>query len=418
MPYSALFAFKRTCACLIPALLVVFFLALPATSAVRPGTAAETPSVPAAFSPGEIAFSLSMYNELAQNKAGNFFFSPWSVRQALSMVEAGAAGETAAQLRDVLGLTGGDGGGDCADRNSSVFTEANGLWYDLRTGVGSLQIEPAYTARIREAFCGVIDPAPFSEDPERARVLINEWVSQATADKISELLQPGNIDPMTRLMLVNAILFKGSWMSPFDPGMTRSMPFHPEQGEDVDVPMMVQPDLPLKYLQGETFSTVALPFSEGAYEMVFFLPRQGVALAQTEETVAGLSPKGIDELLNSLSRREATLFLPRFTMRSRFNLIPNMQALGIRLAFDPNRADLSGIAGERDLFVDAVVHEAVIEVDEKGAEAAAATGVGIRAMAIMDPLEIRLDRPFMYLIRRVRGGEILFMGRYAAPPTE
>jgi serpin B len=224
----------------------------------------------------------------------------------------------------------------------------------------------------------------------------------------------GVLDPMTSLVLVNAVYFKGAWLEPFKKSATKpDAPFTTADGRRVAVPMMAQTHT-FGYHDGGSFQMIELPYAGGQRSMVVLLPKQTSGLAGLESS---LSAADLDAWLGRLKPRRVDVELPRFRVEQGFALGEVLKVMGVRLAFDPEHADFSGLTG-RKVWISAVLHKAFVDVDEAGTEAAAATAVGVRATAAFrpePPVVFRADHPFVFLIRDRTTGSILFLGRVTNP---
>ncbi len=399
---------------------VVMVIVLAASCAIPHQVAAEA-QIPdqvdtAAVVSGNDAFALDLYARL-RGQEGNLFLSPYSISTALAMTYAGARGETAAQMRDVLHFTlederlhrafrslidsttpGQDGG--------YALSVANALW-----GQEGYEFLPAFLDLTRTNYGAGLRQVDFVGATEAARKTINAWVEEETQEKIRDLLAPGVLTPYTRLVLTNAIYFKGDWASQFKESNTADAPFTLAGGENVQVPMMHQTE-DFRYLETDDFQAISLPYVREDLSMVVFLPKETDGLTAFEEQ---LTPERLSQWLGGLYKREVRVFLPKFTMTSQFSLAEVLSEMGMPDAFT-DAADFSGMSGKRDLFLSAVIHKAFVDVNEEGTEAAAATAVVIAATSVMPrPVTFRADHPFLFLIRDNRSGSILFMGRVMDP---
>jgi serpin B len=367
-------------------------------------------------------FALDLYAKLGAASDKNLFFSPESISSALSMTYVGARGETAAQMGKVLHLDGvGDSfvsaqgmlikqlndGGKSGQYQLSV---ANRLWGD--TGHHFLEL---FLKILRDDYQADLELVDFKTNAEGARKTINDWVEQATQGKIKDLIAPGVVDSMTRLVLTNAVYFKGKWKEQFKPEATKNAPLYLASGEQADVPLMRQKQRGRvgKYdLAGQgSVQVMELPYQGDALSMVVLLPEQKDGLAGLEKQ---LSTENVKEWTAKLNESEVSVWLPKFKMNTEFELAKVLAGLGMPTAFSAE-ADFSGMDGTRDLFISAVVHKAYVDVNEEGTEAAAATGVVMEDKAVMMPNLFRADHPFVFLIRENKTGCILFMGRVADP---
>jgi serpin B len=257
----------------------------------------------------------------------------------------------------------------------------------------------------------------FIAETEESRLAINQWVSDETEGRIKDLIPPGAVDPLTRLVLTNAIYFDAAWQYPFE-RRTTSGPFYLLDGGQVIVPMMKQTES-LGYARGQRYQAVELLYDGGELSMVILLPEAGEFKAFEE----GLQAEQLNDIISGLQDTEVKLTMPKFDFDSEFNLTVTLAAMGMPHAFIPpspfsaQGADFSAMTGNRELFITDVVHKAFVAVDEAGTEAAAATGVIIAptAMPPAPDVEVTVDRPFIFLIRDIDTGAILFVGRVVNP---
>jgi serpin B len=371
---------------------------------------------------GNGAFALDLYSRLS-SRSGNLFFSPFSISTALAMAYGGAQGATAEEMaaalrfpfeRERLHPAFADLLKQARGRGRGVeLSLANGLWaqrgYAFRESYKEL-VKPNYGAELREL--------DFSTAAEEARKIINEWVERQTHGKIRDLIGPGALGPLTRLVLANAIYFKGDWASPFIKGQTEDAPFTVTPNRKVTVRMMCQEEQ-FGYMETESFQALRLPYAGGNLSMVIFLPRKVDGLPSLEES---LTPRKLESWLDRLSPGAVRVFLPRFRATSAFTLNGVLAEMGMRLPFDASAADFSGMTASKPLFISLVIHQAYVDVDEKGTEAAAATVVvAPRTAALWRwPRRVRIpvfraDHPFLFLIKDDRSGSILFLGRVTNP---
>lgn len=376
-------------------------------------------------------FALALFARLRENQ-GNLFFSPYSISTALAMTYAGARGQTEAQMAKVLHFPTLAGeemppkpvmqegqfhsafGEVVKDLNQRAkkggyeLAVANALWgqkgYTLLNDFLKL-IETEYEGRLTDV--------DFVRATESARQTINAWVEQKTKDKIKELIKPGVLDAMTRLVLTNAIYFKGNWQRQFKKDKTRDAPFTLASGEKVDTPMMNQTG-EFRYMETEDFQAIELPYVDNELSMVILLPKETDGLPEFEKA---LNLEDFSQWLDRLHKREVIVSVPKFKMTSQFSLASVLKSMGMTDAFSARVADFSGITGSRDLFISAVIHKAYVDVNEEGTEAAAATGVTMRLTSVgpsQTPV-FRADHPFLFLIRDNQSGSILFIGRVMNP---
>lgn len=407
--------------------------ALPAAALVArhaPALAQEaTPDAEASPAPvadlvaGNTAFALALLGQLREKATGNLLFSPYSVSQALAMTYAGAEGETAAQMAEALDFALpapalGDafaaldadlvarGSGDDGD---GALRIANALW-----GERSYPFSEAYSAEIAGDYGAGVQQADFTSAPEAAREEINAWVAEHTEDRIKDIVPPGALSAATRLVLANAIYFYGPWRNTFEQAGTRDDTFHRLDG-DVMVPFMVQQER-FPHATGDGFQAIELPYEQEGFAMTILLPDAGTF----EDFEAGLDLAALDAAIAGLGWTEMLLFLPKFEFTWGESLADALMALGMTDAFDPGTADFGGMVEgtpPEPLSIGDVLHKAFISVDEEGTEAAAATvvmGVGAAAPG-PEPLEVRVDRPFLFAIRDTVTGTLLFLGRVLDP---
>ena len=382
-----------------------------------PGRSSEAGEIDAAASANN-AFAFDLYRRLAQGK-GNLFFSPYSLSSALAMVYGGASGQTAAQLAQALHIELPTDTFHRAVSELARALEAPSDAYDLSVasalwGQKGYPFRSAFLDLMSRYYQVGLHEVDYTSDRTRdeARQAINAWVEEQTQGKIQNLIQPEDLSGLTRLVLTNAIYFKGAWELPFHPDGTGPMPFHLAAGATVDVPTMYQTG-DFVYAENETVQVLELPYAGGKLSMVVVLPKDG-GLQALEETI---DPHQVQAWLAQGSKREVEVYLPKFTLKHRVVLNDVLRGLGVVDAFDPARADFSGMAEDPDLHLSQVIHQSFIEVNEEGTEAAAATGIGMRTTSLPanPPPVFRADRPFIFLIRDVSSGTILFMGRVADP---
>jgi serpin B len=401
------------------------------TGAPRSAAVASGGPPPSPVSEANNTFAADLYAKLSAEE-GNLFFSPNSIETALVMTSAGARGKTLDEMKKVLGLTfehwtfdkgaepdvhrefstllkrlNAEKGADGKPRPYQLSI-ANALW-----GQKGFTFLPEFTEILEDNYGARLSNLDFKADTESARKSINAWVEKQTSDKIKDLLKPGVLTGDTRLVLTNAIYFKGKWAEPFEKAGTKEDTFHLAGGKDVKTPLMNRTGK-CWYLETDDYQAVKLPYAGDALAMVIILPKKVDGLAAVEKSFS-LQYSG----LRGYSREEVVLSLPKFTMTCEFNLAKTLAAMGMKDAFDPGAADFSGMDGKKGLFISAVVHKAFVDVNEEGTEAAAATGVAIApALAVIEPKPpkvFKADHPFLFLIGSEAGASVLFMGRVSDP---
>jgi serpin B len=367
-------------------------------------------------------FGVELYRRQAATW-GNLALSPYSISAALAMAYAGSAGETRSQMGVVLHL---DEQGDSIhaafsalqDRLESIhasgsieISSAQGLW--LQHG---FRLRRDYVQLIEAHYGASVLPIDFAADPDSARVEINQWIQERTNRRIEQLLPPGAINTLTRLVLTNAIYFRGDWRHPFDPDCTAPGDFWVRADSASQAAFMAL-KLEASYAESADWQLLRLPYTGGAISMIVILPRQRDGLSALE---ASLSAPALAGWITRARWRDVDIRLPRIKMTASFSLKTALVAAGMQDAFDPDKADFSGLAApDEPLSISAVIHKTFVEVNEQGTEAAAATGIVVIAKSMPPPPAVfRADHPFLFLIRDELTGSILFLGRVADPTTQ
>jgi serpin B len=368
---------------------------------------------------GNTAFALDIYQRLKDTK-GSIFFSPYSISTALAMTYAGARENTAAQMADVLHFASTQKElhptfgkletwlNGIQEKGDVQLNVANSLW--PQKGYSFLK---EYLTLTKKYYGVTITPLDYRQAVEEARKIINQWVEEKTKDKIKNLIKPGILNPLTRLVLVNAIYFKGNWASQFDQKRTKDDTFYLLSGKRVQVPMMAQKQA-FRYAEKESLQVLELPYVGEDLSMVVLLPGKIDGLPELETY---LTPGRLMHWTAGLRKQKVQVFLPKFKMTSQFRLDQTLTAMGMRDAFDPGKANFAGMDGQRNwLYIGAVIHKAFVDVNEEGTEAAAATAVAMRIKMARPPSPMfRADHPFIFLIRDNKTGSILFIGRVLDP---
>ena len=369
---------------------------------------------------GSNAFAVDLYARLKSEK-GNLFFSPYSISTALAMTYAGARGHTEKQMAEVMhfaipqprlhaafGKIIDDLDGR-AERGGIRLSVANSLW-----GQEGRRFLDEFLDLTRERYGAELTRVDFQSDTEAARRKINTWGEKKTQGRIKELIPPGVLRRLTRLVLVNAIYVKAGWENAFLEDATSDAAFYPSPGRKVLVPTMSQAaESGYANPEGSGCQVLELPYEGGGASMVIFLPWKRDGLAALE---GSLRTDKVNRLLRALVTREVIVHLPRFRLTRAFRLDETLKAMGMTDVFTEGVADLSGTDGTRLLFVHAVLHKAFVDVDEKGTEAASATAVvECEGEDPAPPPVFRADHPFLFIIRDKPSGSILFMGRVVDP---
>ncbi len=360
---------------------------------------------------GEQAFALALYSRVATTK-GNLAIAPSSIATVLGMVAAGARGATEQQLVDALRvplpaaqLHAAIGGlvRTLAARsgNGVTVSEVDQAWVQQH-----LHLLTDFTRALTRDYAAPLASIDFG-NTERAAGTINRWVSDKTNGKITKLVTPDQLDA-AELVLTDAVYLDAKWKTAFDPKLTKNGPFRLGEGSTVSVPTMHQTEH-LDTATGEGWTAVAIPYKGDALELDVIVPDDLARFEQRD--LAGLAG-----ILASMQLRDVDLALPKFEFRARFdNLQEPLGALGVRDAFDPNRADFSGMTGRRDLFLSTVVHEAFVHVDEQGTVAAGATGGIMEPTSAEVVVPVHVDKPFLFVVRDKATGAIVFLGRVTDP---
>jgi len=369
-------------------------------------------------------FGLELYRA-ALGPDENGVVSPASIAIALAMARAGARGETAAQMDEVLRSVAADSNAPWLNALDQALTSRSGTFQDMAGkdvdvalrianapfAQRDMTLEPAYLEALAARFGAGVRLVDYKTDTEGVRQAINAWVSDQTEARIRELLAKGDLDAMTRLVLVNAIYLKAAWLTPFAVEGTKPAPFTRLDGSTVDVPMMAAIET-LPYADGAGWRAVELPYVGDALALTVIVPDDLASFTASldEPTFEAIAAKLADGTAN------VTLAFPKFGTETKTDLAEVLGPLGMPDAFDPTKADFSGITDAERLYISAVIHQANIDVDEKGTEAAAATAVVMRATALPSgQVTFNVDHPFLFALRDVTTGAIVFLGQIATP---
>jgi len=383
------------------------------------------PTIISANNPQEVVdgnnvFAFKLFHQVQGGTTGNQFYSPFSISTALAMTYAGARTETAQQIRQTLNFPQGkkfhsdysqllNGLVDGTDGKIKLNI-ANGLWAQK-----NFKFLDSYFDIVKSDYHSELNNVDFTDNTEREKVRndINVWVEEKTYDKIKNLLSQGDLTSMTRLVLVNAIYFYGDWSEPFEKQRTQPKDFTLIDGTKTNVPFMNQ-QKNYKYYEDSKIQAIEIPYKDNKASMVIFLP---IKNKQMEEFENSFDYKYYQEITSAFQSTEVYLSLPKFQTTYKIDLSSTLSQMGMPLAFAPS-ADFSGMTGNRDLCISEVIHQAFINVDEKGTEAAAATAVVGRLTAIRMPDKPKVfnaDHPFIFCIKDNTTGSILFMGKIMKP---
>lgn len=392
------------------------WMLLPAWAVFLGGQAlrAETPAAPPQLErlvTGNTQFAVELYHQLRQQE-GNQFFSPYSVSSALGMTYAGARGETEAEIYDALHFTlGQESLHPAFDQLYKLLTAASGEGGQRLNIANGLCLTGGDVSQdFKTLLQRYYNAELFRGDVEA----INAWVAERTEGKIDKLIE--ELDPNSVCVLLNAIYFKGTWASQFEETRTREAPFHVTSEEQVESPLMYQKGN-FRLFAGDGFQALSLPYQGEQSSMIVLLPNEIAGLAALEEQLAS---DALSTWLTELDRqrsREVEVYLPKFKLETSYDLVSPFRELGIEQAFEPDRANFTGMGWpEGELWISQIKHKAVVEVNEEGTEAAAATGV-VAATRALPPrrLVFKADHPFLFLIRDNQTGTLLFLGRLVDP---
>ena len=373
-------------------------------------------SDPELLTRGNNQFAFDLYARL-RDSHGNLAFSPFSISTALAMTYAGARGKTDSQMAHALHFdlpqsrlhpafrqltrdagVGRHGGYD--------FAMANALW-----GQRGFALHRQFREICEQEYGAVLEQVDFINAAEAGRSRMNSWTEERTGGRIVELVKAGMIGPLSRLVLTNAVYFKGRWAAQFNKALTRDGPFTALDGSKVTVPLMQQAEA-FGFAENAEAQVVEMRYAGGEAAMMLFLPKDAGGLARLESS---LSEAVLARWVKELRVQRVAVLLPRFTVTFEAALGDTLKAMGMTDAFNPGAADFSGIAPGKGLALSAVTHKALIEVGEEGTEAAAATAVAI-GITSDDPMPVfKVDRPFVFLIRHLRSGAVMFAGRVSNP---
>ncbi len=372
---------------------------------------------------GSNAFAIDLYGRLSA-KPGNLFFSPESISTDFAMAYAGAHGQTATEMAHVFHYTlpqdrlhpamGALLAGMNAPHQGYALSVADALWAQQDE-----KFQPTYLKLVETNYGAGFHAVDFKTAPDSVRATINEWVEKQTNDKIQNLLGPGTVTPLTRLILTNAIYFKAAWASQFSKNATEDKDFHLSTSKTIQAPTMYNSG-GYYYFKGPSFQALLMPYEKDEISMLILLPDSVDGLPALEHS---LTAGNFEKWTGALGYEDRVIVsLPRFKITQQFELSSTLEGLGMKAAFDPNSADFSDMTGDKSLVISAAIHKAYIDLDENGTEAAAATAVIVEMATAMapqyappPPIVFTADHPFLFLIQDNASGAILFMGRVTDP---
>jgi serpin B len=380
---------------------------------------------------GNTDFALTFYDQI-RGDHDNIIFSPISLSLALSMTLTGAETSTESEMMDalqfplkesevhpafnalLLAIEESEGSiPEEAEGNGFQLNIANSIW-----GQAGFDFKAEFLDILALQYGAGVYHVDFSAAPEEARNAINGWIADETEEKITDLIPPSGISPMTRMVLANAIYFNASWKDPFNKSNTEKAPFYFLDGTEATVDMMKLFGQSLAYGQGDGYQVVSLPYLSTDFSMLLLVPDAG-EFSSVEDRLMGGIDDGLrlESLLEEMRYEQVTLHMPKFDFETMISANDPLGALGMSEAFDPEKADFSGMTEAEKLFISSVLHKATITVDEEGTEAAAATVVIMTATSAepSEPINLVIDRPFIFAIHHRPTGSILFLGRVLQP---
>jgi serine protease inhibitor len=356
------------------------------------------------------SFAFDLYNELSSAR-GNIFISPFSIASALSMTLSGADGKTAEEIASVLHFSDLSNGlhetlsqltSSIQQVTSADVNVANSLFPST-----TFPLEESYTSLLKSLYNTEITSLDYGSTTDESRIHINNWVKMQTNAKIRELLAPGTLDPLTVMVLANAIYFKADWRYQFDEKKTTNKPFKSHTGEIQTVPTMFQ-EHSFNFYKSDKLKLLELPYKDDQFSMIFILPDKSIELNVIENDI---NIAELSTLMDKMRPVDVSVQIPRFHIEwGATDLTHVLQELGMQKAFT-SYADFSAMSKREGIYVNMVVHKAFVEVNEDGAEAAAATAVVMRLTSMPQQFQFIANRPFLFLIRDMKTNVILFMGR-------
>ena len=398
---------------IIPTLLGAFYL----FSETSSGIITQDTEFANDDSSDEKDFVFAFYSEIAKDSPeSNLFLSPFSISTAFSMAYEGAAGNTASEMQQVFGFISDDQKrreliSDTLARLDSKndlykLQIANALW--VKDGY---QIKQDYLDTAITYYDSTVDNVDFVTNDGVNK--INKWTSEKTQGKIKDVLAPDSTDELTRMVITNAIYFKGKWGNQFNPGNTSDKLFWLDKDNSVTVPMMKSPADMFDYYETKDLQAIKMYYVGGDISMIVLLPKDKNGLGSLEDS---LNMQKLDFIRDMMTREPLTIQMPKFEFETEYKLVGSLENLGIHDAFDKNNADFQGMTDEQ-VYLDQAIHKAFVNVNEEGTEAAAITALVVRAQS--GPPEPRhefvADHPFVFIIQENNTGEILFIGRLANP---
>ncbi|CAI9169038.1 unnamed protein product [Rangifer tarandus platyrhynchus] len=376
-----------------------------------------------ALSEANGTFALTLLKKLGEDNSRNVFFSPLSISSALAMVLMGARGNTAAQMSQMLSLSTSSGGGEDVHQGfQNLLSEVNrpGTQYLLRTanrlfGEKTYDFLSSFKDACRIFYQAEMAELDFVSATEESRKHINTWVAEKTEGKIRDLLAANSVDPMTRLVLVNAVSFKGIWDEQFNQGRTMQKPFKVSKDVEKTLQMMfMKSTFKMTYIGEISTQILVLPYVGQEMNMVILLPSESTDLNTVEKALTYEKFVAWTKL-DMLAETEMLLFLPRLTLEDSYDMEGILQKLGMTDAFNGACANFSGMSSDQGLHLSKVVHKCFVEINEEGTEATAATEARFTPDSLSVGQQFLADRPFLFFIQHGKTGAILFCGRFCSP---
>ncbi len=364
-------------------------------------------------------FGFNIFQKIVDDQTGkNVFISPLSISMALGMTLNGAEGTTEEEMEATLQLAGLTQEEINRSYQSLIklltnldpkvkFEIANSIWTRL-----GFDVKEDFYKNNRDYFNAQVEEVDFNKAATVGK--INDWVNEKTHGKIDKIIN-GPINPLTMMILINAIYFKGDWTEQFVKDATMPLPFYLADGSNTTCQMMNMV-FDFNYMENDDFQAIELPYGDGDFSMVVFLPKEKDIATDVDNFIANLTAVSWSGYLDRFNSVEVDLSLPKFELEWEMPLNEVLQALGMNAAFDPNTADFSGIANVGDLHISEVLHKTYVKVDEEGTEAAAVTSVTVGTTSgLPENINMRVNRPFAFIIKENKSGTILFMGKVENP---
>jgi len=361
-------------------------------------------------------FSFEFYNQIISNDDGNIFYSPYSIFTALSMAYEGADGNTATEMKNILNILQDDPVTEASfgrlynllnqNQDGYKISTANAFWANQ-----DYTFLDSYLNLLENYYMAEANSLDFSQNVEAANT-INSWIEEQTNNKIKDMIKPIQLSVLTKLVLTNAIYFKGQWETEFDPDSTYETDFELSNGETVTVDMMMNSDdAEYFYTSNDDLKILEIDYKGNDLSMIIILPKENdISIAEN-----AINSNTLSNWKQELVKMELSVQIPKFTFETDYNLNNLLTDMGMDDAFIPGLSDFSKMDGTKNLFISDVIHKAFVEVNEEGTEAAAATAIIMGETSIEEPLYFKADHPFLFLIQQKETGAILFTGRVMDP---